>query len=174
MSYPFDIVDIDGFYAIKNQHSVVAVIVYSLDEQGVLEKIGVVEEKNPHFQDGKYKGPVMGGVEIEDKSLLHRAKLETLQEAGYDVQEPERWSFIGELHNSKIFPEPIYCYSVDVTGIKGETPKGDGSEQEAEISFEMIPLSEAFQINDAVLQTCFFKLVMKLNKQEISNYGTTK
>jgi 8-oxo-dGTP pyrophosphatase MutT (NUDIX family) len=171
---PFEIIVKDGLYAIKNSQSVVAVVVYSLDEEGLLNKIGVVTEDSPHFQSGKYTGLVMGRVEEGDSSLLQRAKAEAREESGYDVTEAERWDFLGEVYTSKIFPEPIYCYSVDVTGLEQGEITGDGSVHESTIQFNLIDLNEAQKINDSILQTCFFKLFMNLYKEDLTNYGTTK
>ena len=174
MKEPFEIIDKDEIYAIRNSHSVVAVVVYTVDDQEMLDKIGVVTESNPHFQSGNYTGLVMGKVEEQDSSLLQRAKIETREESGYDVKESERWNFLGEIYTSKIFPEPIYCYSVDVTGLDQGPILGDGSEAESDIQFNLLPLSEVTKINDSILQTCFFKLFTNLHRQEIENYGTTK
>jgi len=171
---PFEIIEKDEYYAIKNSHSVVAVIIYTLDDEGLLDKIGVVTEDNPHFQSGTYTNLVMGKVENEDRSLLQRAKIETREESGYNVIESERWDFIGELYTSKIFTDPIYCYSADVTGLEQGKVEGDGSEHETALKFKLITLNEAKKINDSILQSCFFKLFTNLYKEEFTNYGTSK
>jgi 8-oxo-dGTP pyrophosphatase MutT (NUDIX family) len=171
---PFEIISKEDFYAIKNEKSVIAVAVYTLDDEGLLDKIGLVTEDNPHFQSGRYTGLVMGKVEDDDTSLLSRAKIETREESGFDVTDAERWSFLGELFTSKIFPEPIYCYSVDVTGLEAGKITGDGSEAEATIAFKLAGLDEVQKINDSIVQSCFFKLFNKLYKQELIGYGTTK
>jgi 8-oxo-dGTP pyrophosphatase MutT (NUDIX family) len=173
MQEAFELVNVDGTYAVLNKHSVVSVLVYTLDENGVLDKIGAVTEPNPHFPNGIYTGPVMGKVEADDKSLLSRAKQETLEETGYEVIETERWSFLGEMITSKLLPGPVYCYSVDVTGIQQGEIKGDGSEQEANLKFELLDLNKASEINDTILQTCFFKLFNKLYKKDLID-GTTQ
>lgn len=169
---PFDIISKDDYYAIRNNSSVVAVILYTLDENSLLDGIGVVKENNPHFQSGAYTGLVMGKVENEDPSLLFRAKREVLEETGYDVKEDDRWSFLGEMYTSKIFPEPIYCYSVDITDLKNEKIKGDGSEHESSIIFQLLSLREAKMVNDSILLSCIFKLFLKLYKTELD--GSTK
>jgi len=172
MQEAFEVINIEGTYAVMNKHSAVAVIVYTLDEKGVLDKIGVVTEPNPHFLSKTYTGPVMGRVEIEDKSLLSRAKQETKEETGYDVKDHNRWAFIGEMITSKLLPDPVYCYSVDVTGLEQGEITGDGSESEKTMKFELLDLNIASEINDTILQTCFFKLFNKLYKKEFDN-GTT-
>jgi 8-oxo-dGTP pyrophosphatase MutT (NUDIX family) len=166
MQEAFEVINIEGTYAVLNKDSVVAVLVYTLDENGVLNKIGAVTEPNPHFPSQTYTGPVMGKVETEDRSLLSRAKQETKEETGYDVKDQSRWSFIGEIITSKLLPGPVYCYTVDVTGIEQGEITGDGFDHEKELKFELLDLNRAFEINDAILQTCFFKLFNKLYKKE--------
>lgn len=163
-----EIINKDGFNAVRCSKTAVAVILYTLDESGLLDQIGIVTEKNPHFKSGSYSGLVMGGVEADDTSLLSRAKIETKEESGYDVIENERWTYLGELFTSKIIPEPIYCYSADVTGLDASAPKGDGSEHESTIQFDLIDLAKIRNINDSIVQSCFFKLFSKLYNKEFA------
>lgn len=164
---PFEIVNKDGFHAIKNENSTVAVLLYTLDDNDLLDKVGVVIEKNPHFSEGSYTGIILGTVESDDPSLLSRAKAEAREESGYEVSESSRWDFLGEIYTSKLFPQSIYCYCADVTGLKASAPEGDGSDQEKGINFVMLPLNRAQQIPDSILQTCFFKLFSKLYKNQL-------
>lgn len=164
---PFKIEEKDGIYAIKNKNSAVAVLLYTLDENELLDKIGVVTEKNPHFQGGTYTGMLLGTVESDDPSLLFRAKKEALEEAGYDITEMSRWEFLGETYTSKLFPESIYCFCADITGLKGEIPKGDGSTNEEGIKFNLLSLGKSQKIADTILQNCIFKLFTKLYKTQI-------
>lgn len=162
------IINKDGFNAVKCNKTAVAVILYTLDESGLLDQIGIVTEKNPHFKSGSYSSIVMGGVEPDDVSLLSRAKIETIEESGYDVVENVRWNYLGELFTSKILPEPIYCYSANVTGLDATAPKGDGSEHETAIQFELVDLDKVKDINDSIVQSCFFKLFSKLYNKEFA------
>jgi 8-oxo-dGTP pyrophosphatase MutT (NUDIX family) len=166
---PFEIVSKDGFHAIKNENSSVAVLLYTLDENDLLDKVGVVIEKNPHFPEGAYTGLILGTVESEDPSLLSRAKAEAMEEGGYDIKDSTRWDFLGEIYTSKLFPESIYCYCADITGLKSSPPKGDGSKYEEGIEFALLPLNRARMIPDSILQTCFFKLFSKLYKNQLAS-----
>jgi 8-oxo-dGTP pyrophosphatase MutT (NUDIX family) len=169
MEKPFEIIESDGFYCVKCKKSSVAVITYRLGEDGLLEGVGLVTEKNPFFRDSVYKGLVMGGVEREDKSLLMRAKQETMEEAGYEVNDDLRWKYIGEMNTGKVVQNPVYCFSVDLTGLDGSAPRGDGTENEKGISFEFIPLNQAFNIPDSLYQACLFKLFANLYKTDIQD-----
>lgn len=163
---PFEIVVKDGYHAVKAENSSVAVLLYTRDSQGLLDKVGIVTENNPHFPEKTYSGLVTGTVEKDDPSLLSRAKQEAKEESGHDI-ENDRWDFLGEIYTSKIFPESIYCYSADITDLKGEIPKGDGSSNEKGIKFALVPLSKVEKIPDSVLQSCFFKLFSKLYKNQL-------
>ena len=101
----------DDVHGVKKQKSVVAVIVYTLDDDGLLDRVGIVTEKNPFFSSGTVQCLVMGTVENNDSSLMSRAKQETLEESGYDVKDSSLWSFIGEIYPIKYFIDPVYCYS---------------------------------------------------------------
>lgn len=169
MEIPFQIIEKDGYHAIKYKKPGVVVMTYQLDENQLLDKIGVVKEKNPFKSEGYHMGIIMGSVEPDDKSLLKRAKIETLEEAGYDVPDDERWSFLGELYTDKMVIDPVHCFAVNLTGLEGIAPSGDGSTHEEGIEFLMLPLSEIYQVNDSILQSCFFKLFNNLYKKEITD-----
>jgi 8-oxo-dGTP pyrophosphatase MutT (NUDIX family) len=167
MTQPFEIINKDSIYAVKCKKSAIAVIIYTLDENQLLDQIGIVTEINPHFPDGTYSSIVMGGVETDDVSLLSRAKIETLEETGYDVKENERWDYMGEIYTSKILPEPVYCYSLDVTKLETGKARGDGSKAEKNIKFELVPINMIQDMKDTILQSCFFKLFSKLYNNEL-------
>lgn len=160
----FEIVTKDDFYAVKEQFSTVAVIAYSLDENDMLDKVGVLTEKNSMFKKGTYKSLFMCNVSSEDASMLLKAK-QSLKEIGYQVDDTSMWNFIGEMYPSSKFVDPVYCYSVDVT----HAEKTPGTE-----SFSLVSLNEASKINDSILQACFFKLFISLYKQDLDDYGITK
>jgi 8-oxo-dGTP pyrophosphatase MutT (NUDIX family) len=145
-----------------SQNPAVAVITYSLDDSGVLDKVGIVTEKNPLFPGGVYQSVVVGTLEEDDESMLERAMQETQEEAGYVIEDSSRWSYLGEIYTSKQFRVPLYCYCVDVTGIDNDPPTGDGSEEEKGIQFSMESLDKVRIIPDALLQSLFMKLFFKL------------
>lgn len=164
---PFEIVEKDGIYAIKALDSCVIVLPYTLDQDGSIDSVGMVKERNPHQQTGFYIGPVMGTLEKDDRSIIHRAKKELTEETGYNVEELEKWVFLGEMVISKTMPDPIYFYAVDITGKDSSSPQGDGSPQEEGIEFMKVPLSELAKTKDVILNACFFKLFTSMYKNQI-------
>lgn len=164
-----EIVTKDDIHAVINKNSGVAVLLYTTDESDLLDKIGVVTEKNPHFDSGTYTGIIMGTVEKDDSSLLIRAKQEATEESGYTIPENDKWHFLGEIHTSKLFTGSIYCYAANITGLTPEKPSGDGSKSEKDIQFKLIDINQIQKIPDSVLQACFLKLFTKLYKYKINS-----
>lgn len=149
---------------ISLQDSGVAVILYSLDAEGLLEKIGIVTEKDDKFPGGIYRSIVTGSIEEDDESMLDRAVAEVFEETGYNAGRNANWKFLGEMYTSKFFSNPLYCYSLDVTSLTNTPPKGDGSQSEKGIEFEMMKLDQVKRIPDALLQAMFMKLFVELYK----------
>lgn len=162
-----EIQEIEGVKAVKFAKACVAVITYTLDAQSVIQEIGIVKEKNPHFDSGFSQNVVMGTVEPEDTSLLQRAMIELKEEAGIEVTDSLKWSYLDEIYTSKVSPDPIYVFAVNVSEATLQTPKGDNTGEEEIISFELLPVQDALKIADSVLLASFFKLFMTLYQKEI-------
>ena len=159
------VIETEGVFALRCNQAV-AVLPYTLLLNGEIDKIGIVTEKNPHFPGRKHTGIVMGTLEGEDTSLLQRAKAELSEEAGIQAEENDRWSYIGELITSKMIPEPIYCFAVNVTDLPLTKPNGDGSKGEEGITFKLQELNSALKVNDAALHFCFFTLFREIYKDQ--------
>lgn len=155
----------DGIHAIHCKQAV-AVLAYTLLDNGEIDKVGIVTENNPHFAGGKYSGTIMGRIETEDSSLISRAQAELKEEAGVVQPNHEKWMYLGELVTSKLIPDPIYCFACDITGQTLETPMGDGSVGEIGIEFELRDINKALKVNDSVLHFCFFTLFRELYKEQ--------
>lgn len=72
----------------------------------------------------------------------------------------ENWIFLGEM---KIFDKIMYCYGVDVTENDKVLSKG---------CVEM-NVTELADVNDMMVQGCFFKLFLNIYKHDFS-YGITE
>lgn len=157
------IVEKDGYKAVRFPNSGVAVIAYTL-ENGILAEIGIVKEKNPHFEGGFSENIVMGTVENDDTSLLKRAAIELKEEAGLEVGDTSKWKYLGEIYASKISPDAIHVFSVDVSGMTPGKPEGDG--REVIFDFTLLPIQKALEIRDSILISAFFKLFMNVYSKD--------
>jgi 8-oxo-dGTP pyrophosphatase MutT (NUDIX family) len=162
-----EIVIKENFKALRFPNPGVAVICYTMDQNRVLSEIGVVKEKNPHFPGSYCENLIMGTVESSDTSLLQRAMIELKEEGGLEIEDSNKWLFLGEIYASKLSPDPIYIFAVDVTGKTPETPLGDG--REVIYSFTLTPIQKALEIGDSILISSFFKLFMKVYQKDFSD-----
>ena len=156
------IVEKEGNSIVKFDNPSVAIICYDEDQSGVISTIGVVKETNSLFSEGFSESLVMGMIEDNDGSLLERAMLLLKKEASFEITDVTKWSYLGEMHLSKISPDSIYLFSVNVSG---STPQVS-SEDEKTTAFSMIPAQDIMKIGDAVLLASFFKLFMNVYSRD--------
>jgi 8-oxo-dGTP pyrophosphatase MutT (NUDIX family) len=159
------IVEKEGIQVVKFDNPAVGVICYEMDQSGVISTIGIVKEKNPHFDSGYSESIIMGTVESSDNSMLERAMKELKEEAGLEVVESTKWAYLGELNTSKISPDPIYLFAVNVSGLTPQTPSGDGEEKI--LTFSMVPTKDLVS-KDTVVLSSFFKLFLKVYSKELN------
>jgi len=159
--------EIEGYKAVRSANANIAVITYTLSND-IISEIGIVREKNPHFSAGFCENLISGIVTDDDASLLERAMTELKTVTGLAVKDSLKWCYLGEIYHSKISPDPIYIFSVNVTGCKLQKLTSD-----TVLSFTLVPVNDALKIQDSILQTSFFKLFMKLYQKEIKDTTCT-
>jgi hypothetical protein len=98
------------------------------------------------------------------------------EESGYDVQDTNKWYFLGTVTSSKFLDKEYPCFAVDVTGIPKEEAKTDGSEEEKFSSFIFIPANDVVKSKDVFIPALFLKLFkfvvgMDLYNREDSVFG---
>lgn len=143
----------------------VVIMPYIVDDNGMLEKLGVMHECNPLRIPTFYNTLPTGDIDDNDTSPLDAAKRELLEETGYDIQDNERWDYLGNLMTSKVVRCYQPCYSVNITGIKPEKRKTDGTDNEQLSLFKLLPVGSALNTNDAYILSCFLKFFL-------SKYGS--
>jgi 8-oxo-dGTP pyrophosphatase MutT (NUDIX family) len=172
----FDVVEVEDSHGIVSTIETVLVLPFICDDQGLPLMLGVMKEKN-HFREGGFSiGPISGTCEIEDPDYLDTAKRELKEESGYDVQDTNKWYFLGTVTSSKFLDKEYPCFAVDVTGIPKEEAKTDGSEEEKFSSFIFIPANDVVKSKDVFIPALFLKLFkfvvgMDLYNREDSVFG---
>lgn len=165
-----NIVEKEGHKIVKFDKSCIGIIAYELNSEGVLSSVGVVKETNPLFDKGYTENLIMGTVETADATLIERAMKELKEEGGIELTDLSKWLFMGEIYTSKVSPDPIYLFAVNVTDITPQPPAGDGKEKI--VSFSMRPIQSILEIGDSILISAFFKLFMRIYSKELNPIGT--
>ena len=178
-THRFDVVDREGQIGIRSTVESVIILPFVKDDQGLPLMLGVLKERN-HFREGGYSVSLISGTtEDEDPDYLATAKRELKEESGFDVDDNDKWYFLGTVTASKMVDAEHPCFAVDVTGIKRGEATTDGSEQEKMSEFIFIPANDVVKSKDVFLPAIFLKLFkfvvgMDLYNRDDSTFGKSK
>jgi 8-oxo-dGTP pyrophosphatase MutT (NUDIX family) len=121
--------DINGYVYSHEKRcggKIVSIMPYKKTKDGV-EYLLRKEVTPPWHTDKQIISSITGGVEKDD--VLETAQHEILEEAGYTVSQKDLVA-LGTSFGSKSSDTVYYYFTVDVSDLKREIAKGDGSELE--------------------------------------------
>ena len=176
----FQLVECGDMVGIKALFTNVVVMPFISDDQGLPLAIGVLKEPNPFREGGVNISLVTGTTDDEDGDLLSTAQRELYEETGLNVPDISKWYYLGSVTSSKFVDHEQPCFAVDVTGIKREEPKTDGSEMEQSAEFKFIAANDVVKAKDIFIPGLFlklFKYVLGTDIQGVStdfDFGSTK
>jgi 8-oxo-dGTP pyrophosphatase MutT (NUDIX family) len=143
---------------IKQKNPSVLILPYILDASGSPKELGLVSEPSATKEDKMTITVISGSPEDKDIDILATAKRELLEESGYDVSDTDKWDFLGNIQTSKLIYNGNPAFGVNVTGLDREPKEGDGSEEEKDSKFELYPINDAINNDDALISCLFLKL----------------
>ena len=153
-----DLVERENMVGVVPKFSNVVILPFVSDDEGLPLLIGVLKEYNV-FREGGYSiSPITGSSDEEDPNFLDTAKRELMEESGYDVQDSDRWYFLGNAISSKFVDHEQPCFAVDVSDIERGKPQTDGSKQESLSEFVFIPAHDVVKWKDVFIPALFLKL----------------
>jgi 8-oxo-dGTP pyrophosphatase MutT (NUDIX family) len=167
----FDIVDVEGHVGMKLKTVSVAVMPFTIDDNGMIDKIGLLKEYNP-FREGDFSHTLITGtIDYEDDSLLYTAKRELKEESGYEVPNNEnlRWIYLGNFFPYKDSDRQVPTFAVDVTGIEPKEPQTDGTKKEELSKLEMIPSNNIMITEEMLPLSAFLRLFNYFYQKTIGN-----
>jgi hypothetical protein len=156
----FDVIEIEGHEKIKMTKMSVAVMPYTIDENRLVDKVGLLREYNT-LREGDYCHTLITGtIDYEDDSLLYTAKRELKEEGGFETpdNENERWLYLGNFFPYKDSDRQVPTFAVDVTGLEQTEPKTDGSKKESLSRLEMIPANNIMISEETLVLAAFLRL----------------
>lgn len=167
----FDIVDVEGHVGMKLKTMSVAVMPFTIDDNGMIDKIGLLKEYNP-FREGDFSHTLITGtIDYEDDSLLYTAKRELKEEGGYEVSDNDnkRWIYLGNFFPYKDSDRQVPTFAVDVTGIEPKEPQTDGTKKEELSKLEMIPSNNIMITEEMLPLSAFLRLFNYFYQKTIGN-----
>lgn len=167
----FDIVDINSIIGLKTKTMSVAILPYTIDENGLIVNVGILKEYNP-FRPNNYAFTLITGtIESKDEDILKTAIRELSEEGGITCSPDEmgRWVYLGNFYTSKNSDQIIPTLAVNVTNLKINKPIGDGSEKEKLSSFIMIPANEIVASDELLPLGAFLRLFNYFYTETLQN-----
>jgi len=167
----FNVIQIGERYGISLKTVSVAVLPYTVNGAGIVDKIGVLHEFI-ELREGNYADTLITGtIDDTDADAYATAVRELLEEGGIDMKdEPsDKWTFLGNFHDSKDTDRIIPTFAVDVTGMPIGKPATDGSESESKSAMIMMDVNEALQSNELLLLGSFLRLFNIMYHKSFTN-----
>lgn len=154
----FNVVEIEDSCGVVSTVETVLVLPFVCDDQGLPLMLGVIKEQN-HFREGGFGiSPISGTCDSEDADYLATAKRELLEESGFEVDDSNKWYFLGTVTASKFVDKEYPCFAVDVTGLEKGKAETDGSKTEKNTTFIFIPANDVVKSKDVFIPALFLKL----------------
>jgi len=143
---------------IKQKDPSVIILPYTTDEKGNPQKLGLIAEPSPIRETKISYTVITGSPDAKDLDILATAKRELKEEGGYEVNETDKWEYLGNIYTSKMVINGNPAFGVDITGLDGTKPEGDGTGLEENSKFKLVPFDEAIGYDDALISCLFIKI----------------
>lgn len=154
----FDVVEKDGKVGIQPHTLTVAILPFTRDGRGLPGELGVLKEYN-RIRSIEAVTVITGKAEGEDPDILTAAQRKLMERSGIDVQEPERWYFLGFMTTHKMVDQEIPCFACDITGLSAPEPDEEVSDDDdMKPEFVLMGVNQALESNDCFIPTIFMKV----------------
>lgn len=153
-----EVIENNDRVGIKQKTPSVMILPYTLDESGNPKKLGLIAEPSAVKDTQISYTIITGSPDENDVDILATAKRELAEESGYNVEDIEKWDYLGNISSSKMVVNGNPAFGVNITGIEKEEKTGDGSETEKNTKFSLVSVSEAINHDDALISCLFLKL----------------
>lgn len=157
----FDVVKKDDKIGIEPQVLSIAILPFTRDEKGLPKELGVLKEYN-HMQSRVVVTVITGKAEGEDPDILTAAQRKMFEVSKMDIQEPERWYYLGVMTTHKMINQEIPCWAVDITDVQApeidKNPDPDDEVDEKAPEFIIMGVNKALDSSDCFIPTIFMKI----------------
>lgn len=166
----FDVIQKGNRVGVEPLYISVATLPFTRDEGGLPLELGVLWEYN-EIRSTEGVTVVTGSAEGEDPDVLTAAKRALFDRSGLDVQEDERWFFLGFLTTHKMVKQELPCFAVDISGMEMPTDDEEEDDEEEdddtklvqdeptrEPKFVLMGVNQALDTSDCFVPAIFMKV----------------
>jgi len=162
-----DVIEIDKHYYLINKTDRICVLPYTISTNGLLDKIGVVEDFN-YIEEKKILTLLNDYIYDSDKTDLTASNRILFEIIGTNVTDADKWMYLGALYNNMSSDSLLKIYSVDISDI--EIKKDGQVEDVAERkNFKLLDSSKVIQTDDMIFLAGFFRLFNYFYINSLSN-----
>jgi hypothetical protein len=148
------IIEKDGHYLIESKKDRICVLPYTISDNGLLDKIGVVKQWNTEEEKATYT-LLYDYLNVDDETNLTGANRVLFQILGVNFDSAENWMFLGSLFNTTTSESPIKIYAVDITVLGIDKINISTTENK---QFKLIDSSSVLQTDDVLFLASFSRL----------------
>jgi len=149
-----DVIEIDGHYYLVDKKDKVAVLPYTISSDGLLEKIGIIEDWN-YIEDEEVWTLLNGYISTDDNTDLVAANRIFYEVTKINIKAAKDWMFLGALYSNLTSDSPIKVYAVDVTGLKIQEEAQQGIKEK---KFKLMDASTVIRTDEILFLAAYFRL----------------
>ena len=112
-----DVLEIDGHYYLHDKKDKVAVIPYTISSEGLIDKIGVVQDWN-YIEEEEVLTLLNNHVSSDDVTDLVAANRILFETTKINVKSAKDWMYLGAVYSNLTSDSPIKLYAVDISNLK--------------------------------------------------------
>jgi len=162
-----DVISIDDHYYIISKKHRVAVLPYTIDTRGLLDKVGVIKDFNYVFENYDYT-LISGYINQDDGTNMVAANRVLYEVIGLNITNADDWMYLGGLYNTLTSDSPIDLYCVDLTD-KEIKETEEIEENMNKKKFKMIDSSYVITSDDSLLLASYLRLFNYFYVNSLSN-----
>lgn len=151
-----EVIEDKGHYYLRSKIDQICVLPYTISQDGLLDKIGIIEVWND-LEKKNIQTLLRGYLNEDDGTNLVGANRLLYQISGSNITEASRWMFLGTVFNSLASDSPLRIYAVDVSGVEVKGEQYVMNEEDRK-RFRMMNSNQVAQSDDLLFLGAFTRL----------------
>lgn len=151
-----DVIQIEDHFYLVSKKDKIAVLPYTISSQGLLDKIGVIEDWNL-IEEEKDLTLLNDYISTDDETDLVAANRVLFEIIGTNVKDAMMWMYLGSVYSSMLSDSPIKLYAVDITNTPIKADE-EVEEDEERKKFKLLDSSRVIQTDDMLFLAGYLRL----------------
>lgn len=167
-----DVVQIDNHFYLEYKKDRLAILPYTVDTKGLLDKIGIIEDWN-YIEEEKVQTLINDYISTDDETDLVAANRILFEVIGTNVSNALNWMYLGSIYNNMTSDSTIKLYAVDITDIQIKNVENVEDESERR-KYKMMSSERVIQTDDILFLASFMRLLNYFYISSLSDSANEK